>query len=100
MQGNIELLEYLNKLGGRTDLVSIQGVNCLHLACYHNQIELVKYFIARGFSPEQETHSNRRPIHLAAQVGALGIVRFLVEQLKVNVTAVDTLQDDALSLAI
>jgi ankyrin repeat protein len=100
--GSIDILDLLIKAGGDIRAVSNKGVNCLHLACQRNRLDMVKHLInVFGFSPEQETPvTKKRPIHIAAFNGALEVMKFLVGETKVNVNAIDNNNDDALLIAI
>jgi ankyrin repeat protein len=66
--GDIQILELLVAIGGNMHALSKNGVNCLHLACQKNHLEMTRYLINRyNFSPEVGTKStNKRAIHLAA----------------------------------
>ena len=55
--------------------------NLFQLACKFNQIELVKYFFAKGrIQIELEDEDGYRPIHFACLYGSLPIVEYLVSQ--------------------
>jgi ankyrin repeat protein len=50
------MLELLLSMHGNIKAVSVHGVNCLHLACQKNQLEMVKYLInTHKFSPTDIT---------------------------------------------
>ena len=51
--GEIRILELLIKAGGNMHQLSNNGINCLHLACQRNRLEMVRLLVNRyNFNPE------------------------------------------------
>jgi ankyrin repeat protein len=101
-KGNIPILDFLIELGGSLDALSLNGLNCLHLAVSQNHVEMVKYLIKNHeFSPNELTKSSSTsPLMLASKNGATDVVKYLIETHHVDVTFKDKNQSDALIWAI
>lgn len=53
-------------------------INALIYAAFHNRIEVVKYFLSEGLSPNSKTKMNQTPLHFAAYMGHFEMVKLLV----------------------
>ena len=54
------------------------GFTCLHLACEHGSLELVKFFFQVGFSINEQTKKGLTPVHLSIKHDRKDIFDYLI----------------------
>lgn len=81
LKGDLRSFEFLVNNGADVMAVSNNGVNCLHLACQNDKIDMVMYLINRfAFDTQEPTFgSQKQPVHIAALSGSIEVLSYLVE---------------------
>ena len=52
--------------------------NGLHLACYFEHFDLIKYFISKGLSVKKQNYGGDTPLLIAAETGNIEIIKYLL----------------------
>jgi len=87
--GNISTLALLSDLGANLQ-VNNSGFEDMpiHIAVEYGHLATVKWLVARGTSPNARGHSGKTPLHVAAALDMVDIVRWLLAQPGIEVDAV------------
>ncbi|CAM9469870.1 unnamed protein product, partial [Ectocarpus sp. 4 AP-2014] len=62
------------------DAGDVGGQTPTHIACYRDNIEVVKKLVEAGADPAKADKSGNTPMHAAAGEGAIAVVRYFVEK--------------------
>ena len=101
MIGSQQIVEMLEKGGASAFTTTKSGLNCLHFACKHGHLELVKYFLDNyELDVNELTKSgNNSALHYAAEGSHVDIMKVLLEN-EGNPTLLNKNFDDCLFIAI
>ena len=85
--GNLDLVKYLvEEKNLDVKAKSESGYTVLHSAAWNGNLEMVKYLIKNGADVNAKSESGRTVLHSAAS-GNLDLVKYLVEEKKLDVNA-------------
>ena len=80
VQGNHAILKLLLDAGGSTAATTKQGFTAVHLSAFAGSIELLRELKIYNADLDCIARNGLTPIHLAAQTGAHGVVKYLLEE--------------------
>lgn len=84
--GHFDLLRHLHEKGEDLSETDLGKNTVLHYACVRDQPDMVEWLISVGQNVNSRNHSNQRPLHWAAELGTLEVVKVLLAHgAKVNV---------------
>ena len=55
------------------------GMSALHLAAWNGHVQIVKYLLSKGASPQAKSKHGSTPVHAASEKGYTEIVRLLLD---------------------
>ena len=97
--GYTELVAFLIKCGADIYHRTKEGESALSLAAERNHVEIIKLLHKKGVNLSQYNNNGISLLHLAALKGCLQTVRFLIEEVQVNVDVLCTRRRTPLSYA-
>ena len=98
-RGKINLVKLLIDKGAKLNIMSDRGTP-LHVAAASDYIDVARYLITRGADPKIRNSEGQTLLHTAANNAAVGFCRYLIEELKFDVNALDKFKRTPLQLAV
>lgn len=85
LNGNVEMIKYLEEFGGNLLYKSNTGENLIHMCAESNQITPLLYLYGKNLNFDEENKDGESPLYVAAAKGSTEVVGLLVTLNEVNI---------------
>lgn len=97
--GNAAVVDLLCSHGARIDLSKKQGGTCVNTAVKHGCLSALKSLVEHGADLRRMRHRGESFLHVAARYGHADIVRYLVDEHRIDIDIRSPLHMTALQIA-
>jgi ankyrin repeat protein len=99
LRGDVDLVGILIDKGAKVNISSERGTP-LQLTAEYGQVEVAKYLIKRGGNPNVKNEKGQTLLHISVAYRKSPFSEYLVDELKVNVNALDKNQQTPIGIAL